>query len=82
MHIQIQLRYNQFKYKITLNTTKYYSFRFYFPYLSLLAQPVDILVYYTLRFCFPYLSLLAQSVTILLYGPVVYGPARYLHYFR
>ena len=39
-------------------------------------------LYYTLRFYFPYLSLLAQAVTILLYGPVVYGPARYLHYFR
>jgi hypothetical protein len=35
-----------------------------------------------LRFYFPYLSLLAQPVTIFVYGPVVYGPARYLHYFR
>jgi len=37
-------------------------------------------LYYTLRFYFPYLSLLAQLV----YGPVtilVYGPARYLHYY-
>ena len=34
-------------------------------------------LYYTLRFYFPYLSLLAQLVTIF-----VYGPARYLHYFR
>jgi hypothetical protein len=43
---------------------------------------VPILIYYTLRFYFPYLSLLAQPVTIFVYGPVVYGPARYLHYFR
>ena len=43
---------------------------FYFPYLSLLAQPVNILVYYTLRFYFPYLSLLAQPVNILVYWPV------------
>ena len=41
-----------------------------------------IYIYYTLRFYFPYLSLLAQPVTIFVYGPVVYGPARYLHYFR
>ena len=34
-------------------------------------------LYYTLRFYFPYLSLLAQPVTIF-----VYGPARYLDYFR
>jgi hypothetical protein len=33
-------------------------------------------------YIFPYLSLLAQPVTIFVYGPVVYGPARYLHYFR
>jgi hypothetical protein len=40
--------------------------------------PVRIFaIYYTLRFYFPYLSLLAQPVTIF-----VYGPARYLHYFR
>jgi hypothetical protein len=38
-------------------------------------------VYYTLRFYFPYLSLLAQPVTIFIYGPVVYGPAKYLHYY-
>jgi hypothetical protein len=39
---------------------------------------------YILRFTFyfPYLSLLAQPFTIFVYGPVVYGPARYLHYFR
>jgi hypothetical protein len=37
---------------------------------------------YTLRFYFPYLSLLAQPITIFVYGPVIYGPARYLHYFR
>ena len=37
---------------------------------------VVFLVYYTLHFYFPYLSLLAQPVTIL-----VYGPARYLHYY-
>ena len=37
----------------------------------------NISLYYTLRFYFPYLSLLSQPVTILLYGP-----ARYLHYFR
>jgi hypothetical protein len=42
----------------------------------------NIKIYYTLRFYFPYLSLLAQPVTIFVYGPVVYGPARYLHYFR
>jgi hypothetical protein len=42
----------------------------------------NIILYYTLRFYFPYLSLLAQPVTIFAYGPVVYGPARYLHYFR
>jgi hypothetical protein len=36
-----------------------------------------IYIYYTLRFYFPYLSLLAQPVTIF-----IYGPARYLHYFR
>ena len=42
----------------------------------------NIILYYTLRFYFPYLSLLAQPVTIFVYGPVVYGPARYLHYFR
>jgi hypothetical protein len=34
-------------------------------------------LYYTLRFYFPYVSLLAQPFTIF-----VYGPARYLHYFR
>ena len=41
-------------------------------------------IYYTLRFYFPYLSLLAQPVTIFVYGLVtilVYGPARYLHYY-
>ena len=43
---------------------------------------VPILIHYTLRFYFPYLSLLGQPVTIFVYGPVVYGPARYLHYFR
>ena len=32
---------------------KYYTLRFYFPYLSLLAQPVNILVYYTLHVYFP-----------------------------
>jgi hypothetical protein len=37
----------------------------------------QVWLYYTLRFYFPYLSLLAQPVTIF-----VYGPARYLHYFR
>jgi hypothetical protein len=36
-----------------------------------------IILYYTLRFYFPYWSLLVQPVTIF-----VYGPARYLHYFR
>jgi hypothetical protein len=41
-----------------------------------------IYIYYTLRFYFPYLSLLAQPVTIFVFGPVVYGSARYLHYFR
>jgi hypothetical protein len=48
----------------------YYTLRFYFPYLSLLAQPVTIFLY--------------GPVTILVYGPVtilVYGPARYLHYY-
>ena len=43
---------------------------------------LHILFYYTLRFYFPSLSLLAQPVTIFVYGPVVYGPARYLHYLR
>jgi hypothetical protein len=41
---------------------KYYTLLFYFPYLSLLAQPVNILIYYTLHFYFPYLSLLAQAI--------------------
>jgi hypothetical protein len=27
------------------NTMKYYTLRFYFPYLSLLAQPVTIFIY-------------------------------------
>jgi hypothetical protein len=36
----------------------YYTLRFYFPYLSLLAQPVTIFVY--------------GPVTILVYGPVRY----------
>ena len=39
-------------------------------------------IYYTLRFYFLYLSLFAQSTTIFVYGSVVYGPAKYLHYFR
>ena len=38
---------------------------------------IKLCIYYTLRFYFPYLSLLAQPVTIF-----VYGPARYLNYFR
>jgi hypothetical protein len=38
---------------------------------------LNIHIYYTTRFYFPHLSLLAQPVTIF-----VYGPARYLHYFR
>ena len=38
---------------------------------------IRISLYYTLCFYFPYLPLLAQPVTIF-----VYGPARYLHYFR
>ena len=65
----------------------YYTLRFYFPYLSLLTQPVTILLSYTLRFYFPYLSLLAQPVNITLYGPgldcLVYDsvPERYLHYY-
>ena len=65
----------------------YYTLRFYFPYLSLLAQPVTIFVYYTLHFYFPYLSLLAQPVNITLYGPgldcLVFDsvPERYLHYY-
>ena len=67
----------------------YYTLRFYFPYLSLLAQPVNTLVYtyYTLCFYFPYLSLLAQPVNITLYGPgldcLVFDsvPERYLHYY-
>ena len=41
------------------------------------SRKVNIYVYYTLRFYFPYLSLLALPATI-----YVYGPARYLHYFR
>ena len=68
---------------------KYYTLRFYFPYLSLLAQSVNTLVYtyYTLCFYFPYLSLLAQPVNITLYGPgldcLVFDsvPERYLHYY-
>jgi hypothetical protein len=39
-------------------------------------------IYYTLHFYFRYLSLLAQPVTIFVYEPIVYGPARYLHYIR
>jgi hypothetical protein len=35
----------------------YYTLRFYFPYLSLLAQPVTIFVY--------------GPVTILVYGPAI-----------
>ena len=33
-------------------------------------------------YVFIFTYLLAQPVTIFVYGPVVYGPARYLHYFR
>ena len=32
-------------YKLYVNITIYYTLRFYFPYLSLLAQPVTIFVY-------------------------------------
>ena len=43
---------------ISYNIRIYYTLRFYFPYLSLLAQPVTIFVY--------------GPVTILVYGPASY----------
>ena len=52
--------------------------RQYNTYMQFKIPRENILV---LRFYFPYLSLLAQPVTIFVYGPVVYGPARYLHYY-
>jgi hypothetical protein len=55
------------KNKSTIDIKTERTLRFYFPYLSLLAQPVNILVYYTLPFYFPYLSLLAQPVNIALF---------------
>ena len=46
------------KYTLRYNKPVYYTLRFYFPYLSLLAQPVTIFVY--------------GPVTILVYGPAMY----------
>jgi hypothetical protein len=45
---------------VKYNTSLYYTLRFYFPYLSLLAQPVNILVYWpgpiNIMFFFRFLS--------------------------
>jgi hypothetical protein len=55
MRLQIKFR---IRWSTLISIQKYYTLRFYFPYLSLLAQPVIIFVY--------------GPVTILVYGPARY----------
>ena len=55
----LQQQYNNVLFEMDLSIiVLYYTLRFYFPYLSLLAQPVTIFVY--------------GPVTILVYGPARY----------
>ena len=53
-----------YHFKEQVNKFIYYTLRFYFPYLSLLAQPVNITFYYTSVYIF-YIKLNADKITIL-----------------
>ena len=52
-------------YSITLYISIYYTLRFYFPFVSLLAQPVNITLY-------------GQGLDCFVFDSV---PERYLHYY-
>jgi len=70
---------------VSTNKSSFHHFKYIFPIkrygstANWIMFHCTIPIYYTLRFYVPYLSLLARQVTIFVYGPVVYGPARYLH---